>query len=92
MQVLRTKEVSAGLVSEAASTPSSTEGTSVVTVAPHLQSLLAAAAGWLVDDCSASWSLWKTDVAPMVSHSVRVTTIMVVFKPGMVSPVLSPDS
>lgn len=55
-------------------------------------SLLAADAGWLVDDCSAFWSLWKTDVAPTASCSVRVTIIRVVCKPGMVNPVLSPDS
>lgn len=78
-------------VSKAASIPSSTVVTSVVTVVPHLQSLLAAAAGWLVDNCSAFRSLWKTDVGPTVSHSVRVT-VMVVCKPGMVSPVLSPNS
>lgn len=46
-----------------------------------------------MNDCSASQSLWKTDVDPIMSHPVRVTlmAIMVVCKPGLVSPVLSPN-
>lgn len=47
-----------------------------------------------MNDCSASRSSWKTDVGPMVSRPSRLTLIaimVVVCKPGLVSPVLSPD-
>lgn len=74
IQVPCTKVVSAGL-SEAASAASSMTETSAVTAVPHLwcRAHSLQLQGCLANDCSALWSSWKTDVAPLASHPGWVT-------------------